>query len=299
MRTGIVGASARNSVAVRAGEVRDRPHDPLTPEELVREGRDVAHVDPGADDRATLADVAQRGRNELAGGREDDHRVELLGRARERVAGPHGSERARERLRLFVPCARPGEHPATLADRDLADDVGGRAEAVQPDPLRVAGEPQRAVADEPGAEERRRLLVGVAVRDREAVALVRDRELGVAAVEVVAGEAGAVAEVLAAGQAEATLAARPARARARRPALRRSKRSPPTDDLADDLMTRDERELRLASSSPSTMCRSVRHTPHARTRSSTWPASGSRIGKLRARSGVRGASSTIARMAGP
>ena len=68
---------------------------------------------------------------------------------------------------------------------------------------------QRAVADQPGAEERRRLHVVEALRDRKAEALVRDDELRVAAVELVAGEARAVAEVLAPA-AVAALAAGPA-----------------------------------------------------------------------------------------
>src|SRR5438876_9805690 len=50
------------------------------------------------------------------------------------------------------------------------------------------------------------------------------------------------------------------------------------------------------SSSPSTMCRSVRHTPHAAISSSTCPAAGRGTGRLRASSGVRGALSTIARI---
>ena len=67
-----------------------------------------------------------------------------------------------------------------------------------------------AVAYEAGAEERRRLGVRVALRDREAEALVGDGELGVAAVDVVAGEARVVAQVLAAGAAVAAAPARPA-----------------------------------------------------------------------------------------
>src|SRR5204863_9379724 len=92
-------------------------------------------------------------------------------------------------------------------------DVRRGAEAVQTEPLGVPGHAERPVADQPGAEERRRVLVAVLLRDREAVALVRDRELGVAAVELVAREACAVAEVLASGRAVATVAVRPAEPR--------------------------------------------------------------------------------------
>src|SRR3989304_3281052 len=47
----------------------------------------------------------------------------------------------------------------------------------------------------------------------EAIAPVRHRQLGIAAVECVPGEPSAVAEVLASGAAEAALAARPAEPR--------------------------------------------------------------------------------------
>ena len=50
-----------------------------------------------------------------------------------------------------------------LRARDLGQDVRGGAEAVQADPLRVAGHPQRAVSDQPRAQQRRRLQVRVAV----------------------------------------------------------------------------------------------------------------------------------------
>src|SRR5205823_13945710 len=100
---------------VAARQVRDRAHDTLAPQQLVREGRDVAHVDPGADDRAALCESGERSGNQLARRREDDRGVELLrGRA---GAGPLGAQRSRELLRLVVarPCER--EHAAALPAR--------------------------------------------------------------------------------------------------------------------------------------------------------------------------------------
>ena len=55
--------------------------------------------------------------------------------------------------------AREREHAAALVHGDLADDVRGGAEPVQAEPLAVAGEPQRAVADQPAAQQRRDLEV--------------------------------------------------------------------------------------------------------------------------------------------
>ena len=140
-RTGTVGARARNS-SPSSREVRDRPDDPLAPEQLVREGRDVAHVDPGAHDDAALANVSEGGWDEGADGREDDDRVELLGRAGRGVARPGRPERAGELLGLVV--ARVSGDAPSLRDGDLAHDVRGRSEPVEPDRLGVACEPQRA-----------------------------------------------------------------------------------------------------------------------------------------------------------
>jgi len=60
----------------------------------------------------------------------------------------------------------------------------------KPQAVRIAGEPQRAVADHSAAQERRRLLVGQAIRQGQAVALVGDGEIGEASVQVAPGEAG-------------------------------------------------------------------------------------------------------------
>src|SRR5204863_10094593 len=49
-------------------------------------------------------------------------------------------------------------------------------------------------------------------------------------------------------------------------------------------------------SSPSRTCRSVRHTPQARTRRSTCPGCGTGFGSSRRSNGRRGSTSTIARM---
>ena len=75
--------------------------------------------------------------------------------------------------------------------------------------------------------------------------MVADRILGVAAIDVVAGEAGAIAEVLAVTSAVAALSVRPAKpgnadAIAGREALgARTERG----DLADDLVAENERQL--------------------------------------------------------
>lgn len=48
-----------------------------------------------------------------------------------------------------------------LGHGDLADDVGGGTESVEAEPGGVAGRAQGSTADQPGAEQRRRLQVGI------------------------------------------------------------------------------------------------------------------------------------------
>ena len=121
------------------------------------------------------ASAAQRRRHERADGREDDRGVELLRRrgADRSPAHSQPSERANA-CAAVVAGAGEGEHAPPLVERDLADDVRRGAEAVEAEALGVAGHPQRAVADQPGAEQRRGLEVAVAVGQREAEARVGD-----------------------------------------------------------------------------------------------------------------------------
>ena len=113
--------------------------------------------------------------------------------------------------------------------------------AAEPNPYRpsrcgVAGERQRAVADQAAAQQRRRLLVGELVGQRQAEALVGDGQLGVAAVDVAAGEAGVDAQVLAPAGAVAGTSRRSSRATARRRGAR-------PRCVADDLVAEDHRQL--------------------------------------------------------
>ena len=110
----------------------------------------------------------------------------------------------------------------------------------QPAALGQIGPSQRAVADDPRAEKGRRFPVRERVGQRVGVRLVDDRVLGVAAVDVPAGEARREAEVLASGGAEATRAARvrkPWHADAVTQSPPQRARSELVDD-ADDLVAR-------------------------------------------------------------
>ena len=113
-----------------------------------------------------------------------------------RAAGPVAAELPREILGGAVAGPGEGVDAAALGARHLGDDVRGGAEAVDAERLGRAGHHQAAVPDQPGAEQRRRLGVGVGVGQREGVPGVGAGVLGIAAVAGVAGEARRVAEIL-------------------------------------------------------------------------------------------------------
>ena len=112
-------------------------------------------------------------------------------------------------LRFLVPCAREGEDAAPLMARDLSHDVRRRAEAVQPESFGFARRDERAVADQPRAQQGSGLEIGVLVGQREAERRVRHRIFGVAAVDLVAREARPITQILPSRAAVAALTAAP------------------------------------------------------------------------------------------
>ena len=177
-----------------------------------------------------------------------------------------GAERAGELLRALVARAGEREHLAALEHRDLADHVRGGPEAVEAEAARVAGEPQRAVADQPAAQQRRRLLVGSVVGEGEAEALVGDGQLGEAAVDVAAGEARVARTGSRARSGSSGSRRRSSRATARRRGGRRR------------CGRRSGGRARPAASVPRSRCRAGGGrcgTPRTRlTSSSSWPGAG-------------------------
>src|SRR6185437_7658474 len=161
----------------------------------VRKGRDVAHVDAGTDDAAALADVAQCLRHERADRCEQDCRVELARRTLVAVTRPCRAEASRERLRGRVAPPRERENFAPLMPAHLRDHVRGCAEAVDADARRGARNAQRTVADQSRAEPWSERAWIAVFRKRKTVACVRERVVGVSAVDRVAGEAREIAQV--------------------------------------------------------------------------------------------------------
>src|SRR5690606_15025514 len=104
---------------------------------------------------------------------------------------------------------------------------------------------ERAVADQAGAKQRRRLHVAGPLRNAKAVGCVGDRILGVAAVDLVAGEARPVAQVLMAAHAVGADSAGVAEPRDADAVARRELRHAAAElvDAADDLVAGDDRAL--------------------------------------------------------
>ena len=182
--------------------------------------------------------------------------------------------------------------------------VGRRAEAVhrQPPARRQAAPQQGPVADDPRTQERRRLHVAEGRREFVGEVFRHYGVLGVAAVGMVAGEAGLLAQVLPPRRAEPAPPARPPQPGHADPlaGTEAVAAGPQNVDRAHDLVARYDGHF-LPRRSPSTTCRSVRQTPQQQTFSRTSPAAGSGSATSTNRSGAdsigRGSSSSMAFMA--
>src|SRR4051812_1229650 len=105
--------------SVVAREVRDRADDALTPQQLVRKRTDIAHVNAGAYNNATFANMAQRFDNERAVRRENDRGIHFVRWHIGRTTSPDSSHLARKLLRRMISSARECEDLAAVRSRDL------------------------------------------------------------------------------------------------------------------------------------------------------------------------------------
>ena len=133
-----------------------------------------------------------------------------------------------------------------MADH-LRDDMGGGAKPVDADQPRIAGHTQGAVADQPGAHQRRGLDIAVDRVDRKAIPLIGDRQLGITAIDLVASEARVIAEIFAAAAAKFAHPTGPAEPRHANP-IADSKAvnlGAFFSDCTDDLVAENERQFRV------------------------------------------------------
>src|SRR4051794_27542182 len=93
-----------------------------------------------------------RNRHERAVGREDQGRVERLGRGLVGAAGPPTSHPAGKILRLQIAWPREGEDLPSLMARDLRHDVRRCTKAIDSDAARFPGHPEGPIADQASAE---------------------------------------------------------------------------------------------------------------------------------------------------
>ena len=131
--------------------------------------------------------------------------------------------------------------------RDLCQDMGGSAKSEQPQSLAVAGDAQRAPADQAGTEQGCERFVAAGIAQREGEACIGHGRRGVAAVARVAGEQGAVAQVLALHPAIRTDAASVAQPGDAHALTERQSLDTGAEriDAADDLMPGDDGHLGL------------------------------------------------------
>ena len=163
------------------------------------------------------------------------------------ASGPHAAETAGERLSLGISRASEGVDRSLLELRNLGDDMRGRAKAVDAERLGIARHAQRAMADQPRTQQRRRGRIRVALGQRKAIGSLRDCVVGIAAIDLVPREERRIAKVLLLGPAKETAAAgMPQPRNADAIATRKLEYAGPDRfDAADDLMAGYDRQARL------------------------------------------------------
>src|SRR6266404_1469542 len=165
------------------------------PKNIVGKTRNVAHVDSRAYHPAALAHRAQRRWHQFPGGGVDDGSIQRRVWELARCSGPHRTKLARKILRRDVTGSREGIDRPALPARDLGDNVPGRAEAIDAQPLRAARHHQRPPADQAGAQQRRDRNVVAVFAERESIARVGNSVRGEAAIPRISGEERTIAEI--------------------------------------------------------------------------------------------------------
>ncbi len=208
------GRHPQELVAIAAGEVGDRDDASLAPQPGIGEGRDVAHVDAGADDGAAGTHGPQCHRDQCTHRREQQGRVQRHGGGLVRVAHPGRTQLPGQCLGGRVARAGEGVDLAALVACDLGDEVCRGAEAVQTDAVGLrARHGVGAPADQPGTQQRSSLGIAVALRNREDMACIGQHLIGITAIALPAGEFGLRTEIFPPGQTVRTAAAGPAHPR--------------------------------------------------------------------------------------
>ena len=230
-------------------------------------------------------------------GSEDHRRIKRL--RRDLIeARPDGAEAPGEALSLVVSGSGEGIDSLPLVSGNLGNDVSRGPEAVNSQTLPpLPRHPVGAIADEAGAQKRSGLRIAEGLRNLEAVPVVGYGVFGVAAIPGIAGEKGCIAQVFLSLPAVRAGTAGPSEPGYPHPVADPETGDPLADlrDGPDDFMTENEGKLGLASS-PSTICRSVRQTPHTPTLIKSSSGEGIGTGIVRISRGRPGSWNTMARI---
>ena len=142
-------------------EVRDRSDRAFATEPSIRNIRDIAHVNAGADHHAARRCAGQGFGDEVTDRREDEravqrHRGRLVG-----WTGPCRTDFSRKAQGLIVAWCNERVDVTALVYGQLRDDMRGCAEPVDPESGARPCHSIRAVSDQAGTQKRRGMVVVV------------------------------------------------------------------------------------------------------------------------------------------
>src|ERR1700730_5923772 len=130
---------------------------------------------------------------------------------------------------------------------DLPDQTSSVAKTINSNAMRLTGFTIRAIAEHSGAEQRRNIDIVIFGRQTKTKSCVGNGELGVTAIDVVAGEARVVAKILAVRSTINAFAIRPAQPRNPDAVADREIFDALAGllDAPDNLMSQNQRQLRV------------------------------------------------------
>src|SRR5215469_4011106 len=153
-------------------------------------------MNPAQDERSRLLQYGQRSRHKFARGRKDDSGIQTLRRSVISASNPFGAKLTRKLLMFCL--TRAHHHPDSPMTGNLNAHVAGRAKAINSQ--RVAFlqicQTESAKTYDAGAEQRRRVNITEAFRNRINKCFRRYDVFSIPAIDRPAGELSFLAEIL-------------------------------------------------------------------------------------------------------
>lgn len=210
---GYCGRDLEEFFTVLTGEVGHGSHDPFFPQDVVGKAWDVAHVNAGADDRATPRSGFEGGGDERPIGREYHRGIQRRGWQLIRTTRPDRAKPACKVLTFAIARPRKRINRLMLMARNLDCDMRSGPKAIEADPLGTARHAQGPVSDQTGTKQRCGFNVGECCGNGEAISLVGDGIFRIASVDLIPGKTGPFAQVFPPAFAIGTCPTRPAEPR--------------------------------------------------------------------------------------